>query len=295
MKSHINLPLFEDNAKLFNSLVGKGKFFAERRVASWMEPYRVWTSSQRAMPSFIVIGSQKGGTSSLYNYLIQHPYIQTAVKKEIHFFDVKFEKGCDWYRSCFPFIKQNFITGEASPSYIFHPHAPKRIAELYPSVKLIALLRNPVSRAYSHYNHNLRKKRENLSFELALEKEEERLSGKLEKMLEDEKYFNASYFNYAYLDRGIYVEQLKRWFSIFPKEQILILKSEDFFAEPAKDFSRVLNFLNLPQWKITEYNRFNGLEYQDMNPATRKQLIDYFKPHNQRLYEFLGMSFDWDK
>lgn len=298
MNNHINLPFFDDNVKLFNSLVNKGKYLLERRVArsSWsLAPYRVWTSSHRALPDFIIIGSQKGGTSSLYNYLIQHPYVKPSVKKELHFFDVNFDKGCNWYRSLFPLNGQDFVTGEASPSYIFHPHAPKRIANTIPSVKLIALLRNPVNRAYSHYNHNCRKKREKLSFELAIEKEEERLHGKLEKMLEDEKYFTASYFYYAYLGRGIYVDQLKNWFSIFPKEQILVLNSEDFFANPAGNFSRVLKFLNLPQCELGEYKRFNGLKYQDMNPATRRQLIEYFKPHNQRLYEFLGTSFDWDK
>ncbi len=268
----------------------------KKQVANWsVEPYRVSTSSLRPMPNFIIIGTQKGGTTSLYNYLTQHPYIKAAVNKEVHYFDVHFDKGDNWYRSRFPFCGQDYITGEASPSYIFHPHAPKRIAELTPSVKLIAILRNPVDRAYSHYNHNLRKKRENLAFEVAIEKEGERLSNKLEKMLENEHYFNAKYFHYAYLGRGIYVNQLKRWFESFSEKQVLILNSEDFYADPAVIYSQVLDFLKLPQWGLREYKRFNGLDYQGMNAATRKQLIDYFKPHNQRLYEFLGMSFDWDK
>lgn len=268
----------------------------KKQVANWsVEPYRVSTSSLRPMPNFIIIGSQKGGTTSLYNYLTQHPCIKAAVNKEVHYFDVHFDKGDNWYRSRFPFCGQDYITGEASPSYIFHPHAPKRIAELTPSVKLIALLRNPVDRAYSHYNHNLRKKRENLAFEVAIEKEGERLSNKLEKMLENERYFDAKYFHYAYLTRGVYVNQLKEWFNFFSKEQILILSSEDFYADTAVSYSQVVDFLKLPQWELGEYKRFNGLDYQGMTGATRKQLIDYFKPHNQRLYEFLGMSFDWDK
>lgn len=275
------------------------KFFEEglgREVASWsMETYRVSTSSLRPMPNFIIFGSQKGGTTSLYNYLTQHPSVIHAARKEVHFFDKNFERGGEWYRSRFPMCGQNFITGEASPSYIFHPHAPKRIAEMTPSVKLIALLRNPVDRAYSHYNHNFKKKREKLSFELALETEEERLFQHLYLMLEDEKYFNKNYFHYSYLGRGLYLEQLKKWFTLFSKEQILILRSEDFYADTAVILNRVLEFLKLPHWKLGEYRRFNGLDYQDMNSATRKQLVEYFKPHNQRLYEFLGMSFDWDK
>lgn len=296
MKNHIQIPVFEKNAKTLDFLIDKTQYFFESRVVNWsLEPYRVWTSSRRAMPNFIIIGSQKCGTSSLYNYLIQHPDIQPAFKKELHFFDVNFHKGSDWYRSRFPLGRRNIITGEATPSYIFHPYAPTRIAEMTPSVKVIAILRNPVDRAYSHYNHNLRKKRETLSFEIAIQKEEERLSGKLKEIIENEKYFDKAYFHYSYLKRGLYFEQLKKWFGIFSKNQTLVLKSEDFYVNPAASFSEVLEFLELPQWKLKEYKRFNGLDYQGMNGATREQLVDYFKPHNQELTEFLGMSFDWDK
>lgn len=270
-----------------------------RLLTRWgLEPYRVLTSSLRTMPSFIIIGSQKGGTCSLYNYLIQHPQIKHPVKKEVHFFDANFERGSDWYRSCFPFQADNSITGEASPSYIFHPHVPRRILELTPSIKLIALLRNPVDRAYSHYKDMVRKKKENLSFEAAIEKEEGLSNELLENMIENEKYYNESYFDYSYLRRGIYVDQLKRWFNLFPREQFLILKSEDFFADAAGSFDRVLKFLELPKWHLEEYRQFNcnsGPKHQAMNAVTRKQLIDYFKPHNEKLCEFLGTDFSWDK
>lgn len=266
-------------------------------LARWSsEPYRVLTSSLRLMPSFLIIGSQKGGTTSLYRYLTQHPHVKSAFTKELHFFDTNFEKGSDWYRSRFPLCTQDFITGEASPSYIFHPQAPERIAELTPSVKLIALLRNPVDRAYSHYKDNLRKKREDLSFEVAIEQEMERLSGGMERILDNEKYTNGSNFRYSYLGRGIYVDQLRKWFDLFSEEQFLILKSEDFYSDPVGCFNQVLEFLKLPKWRLEEYKQFNcnsELKDQAMHPSTRKQLIDYFEPHNQKLSEFLGMNFDW--
>jgi hypothetical protein len=290
----------EKAKRAINRLSIKNPEGSLRLLARWsFEPYRLMTSSLRLMPNFIIIGSQKGGTTSLYRYLTQHPHVKSAVTKELHFFDVNFDKGSDWYRSRFPLCTQEFLTGEASPSYIFHPHAPKRIAELTPSVKLIALLRNPVDRAYSHYKDNLRKKKENISFEAAIEKELESLSGGLERMLKNEEYANnGSYLRYSYLGRGIYVDQLTKWFKLFSKEQFLILKSEDFYTNPVTCFDRVLEFLKLPEWQLEEYKQFNSnseLKNQAMKAHTRKQLIDYYKPHNQRLSELLGMSFDWER
>ncbi len=117
--------------------------------------FRASTHSLRLMPDFIIIGAMRGGTTSLYSYLTEHPSIGSAYMKEIHFFDVFFNKGLYWYRSQFPSSvqkyyaehvqKRSFITGEASPYYLFHPHAPKRIAKTLPQVKLIVLLRNPVN------------------------------------------------------------------------------------------------------------------------------------------------------
>src|SRR5437868_6286833 len=120
--------------------------------------YRATTNWMRLVPDFIIIGAQKGGTTSLYNYLITHPGIAPIYVKEPHFFDTSFSKGLVWYRSHFPtrlekyyaqhFHKLDFITGEASPYYLFHPLAPERVAKTLPHVKLILVLRNPVDRAY---------------------------------------------------------------------------------------------------------------------------------------------------
>src|SRR5262245_43057221 len=113
--------------------------------------YRRLTARLRVVPDFIIIGTQRGGTTSLYNNLIKHPCIVPAFKKEVHCFDVNFRKGISWYQTHFPsYIEKylrkahakDFVTGEASPYYMFHPHVPRRIAEMVPKVKLIALLRN---------------------------------------------------------------------------------------------------------------------------------------------------------
>ncbi len=261
--------------------------------------HRLLTSHIRVLPDFIIIGAQRCGTTSLYNYLSQHPCVVPALVKEVHFFDINFHKGIHWYRSHFPTFlekyKQNIITGEASPYYIFHPHAARRIFKIIPQVKLIVLLRNPVDRAYSHYHHEVRIGAETLSFEEAIEKESERLKGEIKKMLENENYYSFNHQHYSYLSRGIYIDQIKVWMSLFPKEQILIIKSEDFYANPSAVFRRVLEFLNLPIWEPKEYKKFNYANYPKMNPATRKRLIKFFEPYNQKLYEYLGVNFGWDR
>lgn len=265
---------------------------------------RILTGWIRVMPDFIIIGGQKCGTSSLYRYLVQHPSIAPALTKEVHFFDFHFKQGIYWYRANFPSIchkllvqnrSKNFATGEASPYYIFHPHVPGRIFKTVPGVRLIALLRNPVDRAYSHYQHEVRQGREPLLFEEAIEREVERLRGEREKMLADEHYHSAPHRFYSYLARGIYVDQLKTWMSLFPREQILILKSEDLFADPPEILDRVLKFLNLPKWEIKDHLRYGAGQHVRVHPATRKRLTEYFEPHNERLYECLGENFHWDQ
>ena len=262
---------------------------------------RSLTSSLKLMPNFIIIGAQKCGTTSLFEYLTQHPLVLPPIKKEIGFFDFRQYQGLGWYRSHFPsyfskLFKLKAITGEASTGYICHPHAPRRIAEVVPQVKLIVLLRNPVDRAYSHYLHTVRIGKEPLSFEQAIAKEDERLPGVNAKMLEDENYYNPNYRYYSYLSRGNYLEQLKPWFSRFERQQFLILSSEEFYADPAKTYQTTLDFLELPAWKLKMYETYNrSQKKQQMLSSTKERLVKHFKPSNERLYEYLGRSFNWDK
>ena len=264
------------------------------------------TAALRLLPDFLIIGAQKGGTTSLYRYLQQHPYFASALRKEIHYFDVNFAQGVDWYRSHFKSVlykqyikqihRQEIVTGEASPYYLFHPHAPQRVFDLIPQVKLIVMLRNPVDRAYSQYNHQVKRGFETLSFEEAIKAEPQRLQGEQEQILADVNYDSFNHPNYSYLARGIYVDQLQLWMSIFPQEQFLIIDSREFFRDTEKVFQKVLNFLDLPEWELTKYSTFNRRKSDvKMLPSTRDSLINYFTPHNQRLSEFLGMEFDWDR
>src|SRR5579863_10505639 len=178
--------------------------------------YRGITSPMRLLPDFLIIGAQRGGTTSLFHYLEAHPCIKPAVNKDLHFFDRKYNKGLAWYRGHFPtrieqyyaqkIRRRAFVTGEASPSYLFHPHTPRRVVQAIPHVKLIILLRNPVSRAYSQYHHAVELGHESLAFEEAIQGEEERTAREQEKMLRDEHYYSEEFKHRSYLSKGIYVD-----------------------------------------------------------------------------------------
>jgi len=269
---------------------------------------RRYTSSIRMLPHFIIFGVARGGTTSLYNYLTAHPDIAKAMRKEIGFFDYQFDKGINWYRAFFSISKYNnkkLVTGEATPSYMHHPLVPSRIKETLPNVKLIALLRNPVERAYSHYHCALRAGRETLPFRVAVKHQiAERDCFEKENILGDAKHFRRIYYR-AYLSQGIYIEQLRQWLNVFPKQQILFIKSEEFYADPKTVLQSTLEFLGLPQWTLAKYEKHNAYGQHFARASSTKagnnskkyeQMdSDYFKPYNEQLYELLGVDFDWDK
>ncbi len=272
--------------------------------------YRASTNWMRLMPDFMIIGTQKGGTTSLYNYLVEHPSIAPIYVKEPHFFDIYFHKGSIWYRSHFPTSikkyykehvqKLDFVTGEASPYYMFHPLAAERVAKTLPHVKLILVLRNPVDRAYSQYQHQLRQPGvEPLSFEEAIDREEERLAGEEKKLIENPTCASFNHRHYSYLARGRYVEQIPAWLKLFPKEQFLILKSEELFSDSTEVLKQTCEFLGVPPARLKEqkdeYRQFNKASYSKMLPETRARLLEYFQPYNARLYELLGRDFGWER
>lgn len=278
--------------------------------------YRMTTSQARLLPDFIIIGAQRSGTTSLYYYLTEHPGIASALIKEVHFFDDHYKEGLNWYRAQFPSTLQkyyterirneHFLTGESSPYYLFYPPAPRRIAQVVPDTKLIVLLRNPVDRAYSHHWLVTLEGKETLPFAEAIQREQERLAGEHEKILADEQYESFNHRHFSYLARGIYVDQLKHWMDYYPREQFLIVKSEDMYKNPAAIFQQTLAFLGMPQQdqeakEFKQYREPTRKGYQNeekppkMDAEMRKYLIDYFRPHNARLYDFLGRDFGWDR
>ena len=255
-------------------------------------------------PDFFIIGVQKGGTTSLYNYLARHPAVLPAAEKEIHYFSENFYRGEAWYSARFPTryrklrrmleLRTHVLTREATPYYIFHPHAARRISARYPRARIILILRNPVERAYSHYRYHVKLGVESLSFEEAIAAEPRRLVGEMEKMIADENYSSEACKLFSYLRRGVYVEQLRRWREYFPREQMLVLKSEDFFANPADSFLEVTRFLGLEHHDLSSYDTFNAGAESTLRPDTRQRLVEYFRASNEQLYDYLGVDFGWN-
>jgi hypothetical protein len=250
------------------------------------------TASVRALPDFLILGAQKAGTTALYAYLRWHPQITGPSFKEVSFFDRHYARGERWYRAHLP-IRRGGIVGEASPSYLFHPLAPERVARMLPDARLIALLREPVGRAFSHYQHEVALGRESLSFEEAIARENERMQGEVQRMLRDPAYFSYAWWNYTYAARGRYAEQLERWYAAFPREQLLFLLTDDLAADTPGTYARVLEFLGVEQHALESFPRIFEREYGDMQPATRAALGQEFAEPNRRLAELLGRDLPW--
>jgi hypothetical protein len=241
-------------------------------------------SEDDGLPKFLIIGAQKSGTGALYELLRQHPQIVDR-PGEIHFFDLHFDQGIEWYQAQFPERTQpESIRGDKSPYYLFHPLVPERAHALLPQAKLIVLLRNPIDRAYSQYWMNVRKQRETLSFSDALKAEEQRTA----------ELSSPHHRVFSYLSRGLYIEQLRRWLAYYPLEQMMVISSNDFFNDPQRIVNEILMFLDLP-----EYSHFNfqiGVihSYPPMDERLRKELSHYFRFYNQELEALLDRSFNWD-
>lgn len=253
----------------------------------------------RPLPDFLIIGAQKAGTSSLYKYLLQHPAILPAYQKEIHYFTIPdlYFKGEKWYRGHFPtgLVKGQRLTGEASPSYLFFPLVPERVYQMMPQVKIIVLLRDPVARAFSNYHHQVRRGLETLPFEEAIAQEPTRLGNDLQKTIDDPRFHSLELAHHSYLLRGDYVTQLKRWRKFFPVEQMLVLKSEDFYDAPQQIVTQAASFLNLPDWQPNPaiFKRYNPGIYETMPPDLYTRLSQQFQFANEALYEFLGRNLGW--
>ena len=256
----------------------------------------------------MIIGTKRGGTTSLFNYLLQHPDVVPLRpvmenRKGAHYFDTNFHRGPAWYRSHFATVlsrsarargRRSILAGEASPYYLFHPHAARRARRQVPHAKLIVLLRNPVDRAYSHFKERKRNGFETLTFEEALEREPERLAGEPARMERDPTYVSLAHEHFSYVLQGIYLPQLRTWLDQFSQGQFLILRSEDLFADPPATFAAVLRFLGLPPIDLKDFERFNYHTSEDMDPLTRERLADTFEPRNRSLEEFLGRDMKWD-
>jgi hypothetical protein len=251
------------------------------------------TAGLRATPDFLIVGAQRSGTTSLYRYLAEHPDVAPPVRKEIQYFSLHYDRGKSWYRTHFPFAGRQRVTFEATPYYLFHPAAPARAAATVPDAKVIAVLRDPVDRAFSHWQHNASRGLEHLGFESALDAESERLAGEDDRLVADADYQSAAHRYWSYARRGEYATQLERWLGHYPRERVLVLRSEDLYERPGPTYARVLTFLDLPPVELDDYPRYTRrTSPAQMTDAARRRLTSYFRPYNQRLATLLGED-DW--
>jgi len=245
----------------------------------------------RALPDALIIGAMKCGTSSLHYYLTQHPGVIAPLRKEVHYFDLNYGRGADWYRANFGRTGQPGLNLDSSPYYLFRPGVPQRAHALVPDARLIVLLRDPVRRAYSHYRHERDKGRESMAFEDAIAAEPERIGVAAARLARGEIERSVEHQYFSYLARGRYAEQLERWLEYYPRERLLVLRFEDLAKNPLAVLNRTLQFLELPGMSVATLEARNSRRYPPMNPETAQRLATYFAPHNARLSQLLGEPF----
>lgn len=252
-------------------------------------------SGERMTPGFLVVGTKRGGSTSAYDWIARHPAVAPCrTQKGTHYFDVNHRRGERWFRSGFERPRAGWqITGEASPYYMYHPLAPAWIAQTLPEVRLIAVLRDPVTRAWSHYQYERARGSETLPVEEALDREGERLAGEEDRIREDSSYVSVAHRHHSYLQRGHYAEQLDRLLEHFPSEQLLVLQSEQLFADPHGQLNRVWDFLGLERVRLEGLHALKAGSYDAMPEGLRVRLDEYYQPHNERLYAFPQIGFRW--
>jgi hypothetical protein len=248
---------------------------------------RYLTADFRPLPDFVILGTQRGGTTSLYRWLTAHPDVEPGMRKEVHYFDDRYHHGLRWYRAHFPIKRNGRITGESCPYMLFHPLAPARAAKDLPtSTRFIVLLREPAQRAISQYwLWRQRGLWETESLERAIELEPERLAVANERVLRGER--SIEHMAFSYVARGEYAPQLRRWFEAVGRDRVLVLESEQLYADPASS-DQVLTWLGLAPHR-QPYPADNAADRLD--PESQKllgQLREHFEPHNHELFELLG-------
>jgi len=242
--------------------------------------------ANKPLPHFLVIGTQKGGTTSLHKLLSQHPDVFLPECKEVQYFSLHADKPISWYAKQFNAAKPGQQRGDISPYYMFHPEAPGLIKKVLPKVRLIALLRDPVERALSQYFHARRHGFEELELVDALAAEPERLAS-------GDPY---SLQKHSYLSRSCYLEQLDRYEALFPNRQILVLRSEDLFNNTEAIWKRIQLFLHLQvhplSMPLPKANAGNG-EAKDVDPSVRSELMSKLYTTAKGIRNRYGFDWGW--
>ena len=265
----------------------EGVWAWRRRLRSLRFHARVALGRGR-LPNALIVGAAKSGTSSLYAYLAQHPGVCVPKTKELRFFDNQWSKGARWYAACFEPRPGQSVVLEATPNYFPHPLAPERVRSILPDARLIFLLREPVSRTYSHHQYRVAHGAEPLPFGEALAEEKSRLRGAEEVQRQGgvAKAFNL----HAYRHTSNYAPLVERWLAHFPRERLLFVKAEDLFDRPAAVTAEVLDFLGLPPCPALDLTPRNQLDYPPLDSTVAAELEGRFAASNNRVAELTGIT-----
>jgi hypothetical protein len=267
----------------------------------WLRTARV---RERLKPAFLIIGAGKAGTTSLFLYLVSHPRIAQPLTKEIDYFDRNWGQPIDWYLAHFPRasrVSPGTITGEAGLGYMTFP---ARVAGTLPDVKLIVLLRDPVLRAISHYYHdvNNKKLRSPCGLLETLVAEGAELLPELTHRLVSEMGWRqptitplpGERWPRGYIRQGLYAQRLLPWLEYFDRSRMLILKSEDMFANPRETYERTVGFLDVGPFDLGPMRPHNVGAYADIDPRVYWYLSKVYAEPNRHLRELFGSEFVWD-
>ena len=276
----------------------RGRIAALARNAT--TPFARATAPLRMLPNFLIVGAQRAGTTSMYNYLAQHPDVgRVRLGKGVHYFDTNPNASENWYRSHFPLDPQKIPlktrpthVGEGAPYYMFHPLTLERIDFMLANVKLIAILRDPIERAHSQWVHETARGYENLPFGGALYVEAKRLEGEEERLRRDPAAYSHSHQHHSYAARGMYASQVKRLWDRFGEDRVLIIPAKRMFEDPSTVFHETLDFLELERWDAV-YEVHNARSYPKIEPQLEGWLGEQFAESNEQLVELLGPDFDF--
>lgn len=266
------------------------------------------TASLRMRPDYLIIGTKRGGTTSLARWLLEHPHVRPLfpareTRKGTYYFDVNYGRGDRWYRSHFPTeaahrlreirAGRRLLVGEATPYYLHHPHAPIRARQIVPGVKIIALLRNPVDRAHGHWAERSRQGVEWLDFDDAVAAEPGRLAGEEERMVAEPSYVSFAHQHFSYIDQGRYARGLSRWLGVFPSKQILVLRSEDLYGNPMRTFGEVLDFLDLDRFAPSVRTVWNRASNDPLGTGQRTRLAEMLEAAINDTEALLDRAMGW--
>ncbi len=268
----------------------------------------------RTLPDFLIVGAKRGGTTSFYFDLLDHPavlrlfpppvpHLKPDATKGVHYFDSNAFRSERWYRSHFPTVVAREVVhrrtgtvpqvGEASPYYLFHPAAAGRARAMVPQSSIVVLLRDPVMRTYSHWKERRRNDAEPLSFPDALAAEEDRLAGERERLLADPSYLSYPWEQQSYATQSRYVESLAPWVELFGRENVHVTISEEYYQDPAGTLGDLHEFLGLPRHNTTTQRVRNAARGDDLDPTTRSRLAALFSSANHELGRMLGRDLPW--